>query len=38
VEKTAKAMRKVLLEEGDHVPMLGFSDDIVNICLEAATL
>ncbi|KAF2679400.1 alpha/beta-hydrolase [Lentithecium fluviatile CBS 122367] len=34
----AKAMRKVVLEEGDHVPMLGFPDDIVRVCLEVAAL
>jgi hypothetical protein len=38
VEKKAKELRKVVLEEGEHVPMLGLADDIVKICLEAASL
>jgi hypothetical protein len=37
VEKSGvKGLRKVVLGDGDHVPMLGFADRIVEICLEAA--
>ncbi|KAJ4289060.1 hypothetical protein N0V90_011402 [Kalmusia sp. IMI 367209] len=34
----AKGLRKVILEQGDHVTMLASSSEIVNICLEVAGL
>ncbi|KAF1952698.1 alpha/beta-hydrolase [Byssothecium circinans] len=36
VKRGVKGLRKVVLEEGDHLPMLNVPDECVRICLEAA--